>query len=57
MTDTFQKFETPEAARDEARRLGRETGDIHCAMNWKGNWIVYELGYGPVSNSEDEDEE
>ena len=51
----YPTFETGEDAKQEAKRLGRETGDIWCAMNWRGRWIVYELGYGPVTNEDEDD--
>lgn len=58
MTDAntaFRTFETAEQARDEAKRLSRETGDIHCAAQWEGQWIVYALGFGPATDTSEED--
>lgn len=51
---TYPSFESADLAREEAKRLSRETGDVHCVMQWHGEWIVYALGYGPIANEEDD---
>lgn len=49
---------TPEAAKTVARNMGRETGDIWCSREWRGQWIAYPLGFDPepVANEDEEDD-
>ena len=50
----IKNCENMEQAKAESRRLSKETGDIYCAMKWKGEWIIYALGFGPVVTEEED---
>jgi len=52
----IKNCKTMEQAKAEARRLSSETGDIYCSMKWKGEWIIYALGFSPIKNEEEENE-
>ena len=53
----YPTFATSDAAKEAARRLSRDTGDVYCIMPWNGAWIAYALGYGPVAPVDHEEEE
>lgn len=48
---------TATEARDEAKRLSKETGDIHCVAKIGPDFVVYPLGFPPAGLDLPEDDE